>query len=272
MQTTLKLLSLFFFCAVNIAVSAQFVFPTQSARGAAMGGASVALDDFGSAASNIAGFAHQKYTVAVAIDQNYARRTFKSLCAVVYSSKRSTLAIDYSHYGNIDYNEQKTSLDYALAIGKKVNLGLAFHYLYSGTSDAYYLPVHLLTFSAGLQTRLSDHMLSGFQVFNTFGIRLNDDATSMIPILLNAGVSYKLMPNLLGTIEIEKNIYLTPCIRFGVEYDWNKKLFARAGFATQPIVYTFGVGLMQRHYAVNLAMQVHQVLGLAPQLSAYYRF
>ena len=132
---------------------AQFDFPTLGGTSAGMGGASVALTDDESALANVAGMARLE-SVAAAIS---FRQTFVTggmgyaWAAVALPTAAGSWGVSAMHYGGPEYNEQCLSLAYALPIGEAFALGTAFHYLHSGTSDAYYDPQNLLTFSLAMQ-------------------------------------------------------------------------------------------------------------------------
>ena len=253
---------------------AQFDFPSLGGRSAAVGGCSVALDDAESAFDNLAAMGGLEHAVLslsarqqfVAEGMGYAR--FAAAVPVGFGAWGASLV----HYGNSDYNEQQLSLNYAIPAGRKVKVAAGFHYLHSGTSDAYYEPIHLVTFSVAVQYTPSERLTVGFKAFNPFAAELHTDVYMRTPARFNLGVAYRLLDELLAVVEAEKNLYCDATLRMGLEYHFLEHYDFRIGLNTRPTIYTIGFGMEQRHWGIGLSAQMHQVLGMTPQLSAYYCF
>ena len=154
----------------------------------------------------------------------------------------------------------------------QIAVGVALHYLYSGTSDPYYTPQHLATFSLATHYRPNERLVVGVKVYNPVSMRLTSSEEVHTPILFTLGASYRLADELLAVAELEKQLYHPESMRFGLEYGWNKLFYARAGVATQPLIWSLGLGVKRSHYAIDIAVQQHAVLGLTPQLSGHYSF
>lgn len=259
---------------------AQFTFPTMGSRGAALGGCSVALTDAWSASTNIAGLAFQdRSTVGLSIQQNSMMDglNYGSLLALLHTPSKGTFALTLDHFGSSIYHEQRAALSYAVLIASKqskhpISLGAQLLYLHSATEDSYYLPVNLITFAIGAQIILSQRSIFGARIYNPIDYSPDATVAIQIPSMLNIGVCYRFADELLGTLEVEKDLYRSPRLRTGLEYCWNNMFLARIGLSTGATTFTYGLGYLQKHFAIDLAMQHHQVLGLTPQLSAYYHF
>lgn len=255
-------------------MAAQFDFPVLAGRAAAMGGAAVALPDHVSALDNIAGMARlQSTSVALAYQQQFLMQ------GMGYASAAAAVPVGFGafafsavHYGNSDYNEQMLSLAYALPLGKQLSLGAAFHYLHASTSDPYYDPQHLLTFSVALQYAPSDKLTVGFKAYNPSAVALQTASQLYVPARFNLGASYWLADELLAVVEVEKSLYDDASLRCGLEYVFFDFYAVRMGFSTAPVCYTFGLGMQRQHLGVDLVAQYHSVLGMSPLLALSYRF
>lgn len=253
---------------------AQFDFPPSGGRSAAMGGASVVLDDGMSAMGNIVALGEMDRAMlalsarqSVGVDgMGYA--TIGGVKPVGFGA----LAALLDYFGNSDYNEERLSLAYAIPMGHAVSFGVAFHYLHSGTSDPYYDPLNRLTFSTALRYSPSKTLVVGFKAFNPVAIESDGNGSPRIPAVFNFGVSYWLLDDLLAVGEVEKNLYQRATLRFGLEYSVQEMYFFRVGINTQPAIYTFGIGAKFKDFGVDLAAQFHSALGLTPQLSLQYMF
>lgn len=253
---------------------AQFEFPSMGARSAAMGGVRVALTDAVSAMWNLSAL-----SVVDAPTVSLAARGSVKNTGLGYASLAAaaplgvgTASATAVHFGDADYNEQQLSAGYALLLSDAISLGVAFHYLHSGTSDPYYDPLHRVTFSLAMQYRISELLTVGFQTFNPLAVIAENDDAVRLPATVAVGVAYRLTDELLGVAELYKNIYYRPSLRFGLEYLFLDVYLARVGVATAPVVYTFGLGMERERFGVALAAQVHSLLGMSPQLEAHYNF
>lgn len=268
-----KKIAVFLFLLAHLSVYAQFEISTIGARSAAMGGCSVALNDFWSGVHNMASPAlHTRNTIGLAYRQNYLMEgmAYKSIATALPTRHYGTWTACYTHYGNIDYNEQTASAGYAMQIGKNLFLGGAVNYLHRGTSDPHYKPLNLLTVGVGLRYHANDKLAVGFCTKNPTMTTIDAAHHIRIPTTMNLGIAYQALPQLLTTAEIDKNIYYRPTVRLGIEYRLHQTFMARIGFSSNPATYTFGVSYCHTLGTIDLAMQTHSILGISPQLSATF--
>ena len=253
---------------------AQFDFPPMSGASAAMGGASVALSDNGTALYNVAGLARmERAEVSLAVRQGFLEEGlgYASVGGAVPTSFGSWAA-SVVHYGNSDYNEQQVSMAYAMPIGEFFSLGAAFHYLHSGTSDPYYDQLHRFTFSLAMQYFPSDELTVGFKAYNPVAVVAENAESVPVQALFNLGVAYRILDELLAVAEVEKNLYYQSTLRFALQYQFNDAYALRVGLNTKPVIYTFGAGVQFDHLGADFSVQIHNVLGMTPLLSAHYSF
>jgi hypothetical protein len=85
-------------------------------------------------------------------------------------------------------------------------------------------------------------------------------------------LAYAFADKLIGTAEIEKNFDRDASIRAGLEYFVLEKFFVRAGINTQPGLFTFGAGFDLGPVRIDLAGNLHQVLGTSIQSSLIIQF
>ncbi len=239
-----------------------------------MGGAAMALSDMESALYNIAALpAQQQTALTIAFNQPYTASEFAtSHIGLALPLKTGTTAASITHYGNATYHEEQLTCSYALPLNKHLFTGISLVYLHAGTDDGYYEPQNLLSFSLALFYQPSEALSIGFRAYNPAAVRLSSSSVIHTPALFNLGIGYQLSDELLAVAEVEKNLYHNASLRMGVEYSFRQIFAARIGFVTEPLSYTFGLGVLHNGLSVNLAGAVHPVLGLTPLLSAHYRF
>lgn len=253
---------------------AQFDFPPMGGASSAMGGTSVALDDDESAVTGIAGLAWLKSGMAALSCRNNFNTEGLGYIAAAFAMPVNVggWSLSAVHYGNVDYNEQRVSLAYALPLSKTLSLGAAFHYLHSGTSDPYYDPLNRLTFSVAMLLRPDDRLSVAFKAFNPIAVTVGDQQGSHSPAVFNLGVAYWLLEDMQAVAEVEKNYYRPASLRFGMQYRFFEDYYFRMGLATNPVIYTFGMAMQKDHLGLSMAFQIHSVLGMTPHLSLNYRF
>lgn len=253
---------------------AQFDFPSMTGSGAAMGGMSVSINDPRAAYATIADLAQmQTTTISLSVRQNLmADGLGLAAASAAMPLKFGGIALSALHFGDADYNEQNISAAYALPLGERLSLGGAFHYLHSATSDPYYTPLHRLTFSVAMRYMASDKFSVAFKVYNPIAV-LSDDVEGVhTPSIFTLGLSYCISDELLAAAEVEKNLFYDATVRFGLQYCFLERYYARVGLATQPALYTFGFGAQWGHLGADFAFQFSNPLGLTPLVSLSYSF
>ena len=266
----LRLLTLVLLCSLAFSAQAQFVFPALGARSAAMGGASMGLDDLGSAADNIAGTAFQSHNgIGLSYQQHYLMKElpYLNLAGILRTGDNGAALLRYGYHGSSQYNEQQVAGGYALKVTQRLALGVTVNYLHAGCNDPRYESKNHLSCAIGMQYRPNNRCIFGVKVFNPIFLKSgNELVIDRLPVVFNMGVGYKLTSNFTGTLEVEKNIYQKPTVRMGAEYCFWEMLYCRAGFATQPNCFGFGVGFHNKRIHADISAQMHPTLGLSPMI------
>ena len=268
-----KICFLALYILLSVGCMSQFAFPVVGARTGAMGGVSVALTDFWSALDNVAAL-HDVGgpAVGVALKQTFMmdRLCYKTLAFSLPVSEVGAVAMRYTHFGKAIYNEQRLSAAYSQRLGRNVAVGAELCYLYCGTDDVYYNNYHRISFAVASQMYITPDFTIGFHVFNPFAAALNAGYNLPIPSVVRLGMAYSITPELMVSVELEKNIYMRCSIHSGVEYVFLNSFYARVGFSTAPLIYTFGVGMERGRWSADIGTQVHNALGVSPMLAVMY--
>jgi hypothetical protein len=276
--------------------NAQFSFPAFGARSLAMGGATVAMQDYAAALVNVAGLAFEEHkTFACSVRNNFMMKQlsaaaigvvmpFGARCATADGddgagaavpttpAENGVAAAQFVNQGNMNFYQQGVKASYALRLARNVALGVEFDYFHAGSIDAYYPSYHFLSFDMGLQWKLSQRFVVGAVACNPKAVQLAETGGVMPRGWYGIGVTYRPQAEILTAIQVECDNRKEATVRVGVEYCVQECIFLRAGFATQPASYTFGVGYEQKHYGMDIAVQEHGILGMSSQLSMFYRF
>jgi len=253
-------------------------------RSAALGNASVTLNDFWSVHNNQAGLGSFEN---IAVGFYYENRYFvKELSlksgAFILPTKSGVFGLSYNHFGYSMYNESKVGLAYGRSFGKHFSAGVQLDYLHTKIAEDYGSK-NTFTFELGVLSNLTENFTIACHVFNPIGVKLNKDADEKIPVIIKLGASYNISDKLLIALETEKDLEYKPLIRGGIEYQIIEQAIVRIGYSTLPStsgsdsfsiasVYTFGFGLSLKKFVVDISCSVHQVLGWSPQVSMIYKF
>lgn len=178
--------------------------------------------------------------------------------AVVWPAGIGVVSVDYLHHGNRDYNEQQVSASYRIQATEWLEVGVGARYLFAGSSDILYQPENYLAAEAVVEThwgRQTSAMLYAkhrpWDEIHPFGAHLQ--------------FMHRPVNGLLSVVEVEMEQAFRA--HAGMEYCYEECYFVRAGFATNPIVATFGVGVKMKSLSIDLSTEVHSVLGISPQTS-----
>ncbi len=224
----------------------QYQNTAHSARSSAMGGCIVPDDTV------------RRLTVEYRRTYMLAEMSDKGVEAVWPTGRIGIAGASYSRYGGSGYREQKATAGYTLRVAPWLKVGVAAHYIHVGTADAYYEPQQWLAATAGMQAmfdgRLSIALLGGTRPWD-----------SKHPWRAHAQVAYRPVNQVLTLVEAESEERIR--MRFGMEYHYSGLLFFRAGFATNPLVAAFGVGVKYRWLSIDIGAETHRVLGITPHTS-----
>jgi hypothetical protein len=253
-------------------------------RSAAMGNASVCLNDFWSVHNNQAGLAtYQNIAAGLYFENRFAVKemSFQST-AFVLPIQKGVFGINLSYFGNPNYNEKKVGLAYARTFSERFSAGLQLDYLSTVLGD-HYGEKHLFTFELGVQSKLTDELVIGAHLFNPIRTKVSEIGDERVPTIFKLGLAYSFTKEILFTLETEKDLDFKPAIRGGLEYLIHDAARVRIGYSTCPAtadsenfsissMYTFGFGLKLKDFNLDFASSVHNTLGWSPQISIIYDF
>lgn len=248
-------------------------FNVTGGRAAGMGFSSVALSDAWSAGNNPGGLGCTKsFAAGIYVENRFLVKEL-SLKAVTVTIPvwKGSFGLILQHMGFSLYNEIKGGVGYGMLFGKYFAAGIQLNCLRISQAEGYGNR-NIFSFEIGAQYRASSHLALGVHLVNPVAIRISSNSQERIPALVRLGLLWNISDELLATVEAEKDLLHKPVIRAGVEYHLSKTIFARAGIATNPTLFTIGAGLEFGSFRLDLASGYHLVLGYSPQASVTYRF
>lgn len=269
---TLLLIALLICCQQSIKAQKDNI--PIGARSAAMGGASVCLDDFWSLHNNQAGMAYYN-TMAAGI---YAENRFlmKELSQGAFGfvmpvKGAGVFGINYNYLGYSLYRESKVGLAYALAFSEKISGGVQLDYINVHQGEDYG-NANIFTFELSLRAKIIKNLVLGVHVFNPIHAKVSKYGPDRVPIIFKGGLAYTFSDKATVAIETEKDLNQPARFKAGVEYHVVKPVYLRLGIGTGPFSNSFGLGLEFGNFKADISASRHQVLGFSPQLSMVYAF
>lgn len=260
------------FYVVTFAKAGNENFPV-GARSSAMGNASVSLNDVWSAHHNQAGLGFLNTISAGVYYEN--RFLIKELglkgAAIAVPVKAGAFGLCVSNFGYSSYNENKYSLSFAKAFGKKLSIGVAMDYLTTKIAEGYGSK-GVLAAELGIQSKPLKGLTIGAHVFNPTHAKLTDYNNERIPTIIRLGADYNFSNKVTLAVENEKDMSKKSIFKAGIEYKAVKEFYLRAGVSTNPNLTSFGFGLNLKNLKIDVSANYHQVLGISPQFGLLYVF
>ena len=230
--------------ALTLPAAGQYISPVaQGARSGALGGSLLYDCDAQGAAVDW----RRDYGMAALAD--------KTVRLQLHTGTSGTALAAYSHRGDVVYHEQQVALGYGLRLTSWLHAAVAARWLLRGTNDAHYERRQWLAPSALLQAYAGNTTVTLLA-----GTRPWDEAR---PWRMHLQAACRPLPQLLTLAEVEREERTR--LRLGMEYTIVEGWLLRSGLATRPVVLTFGVGARRQHWSVDLAVEVHDALGITPQ-------
>ena len=241
-------------------------FTVAGGRAAGMGYTSVAVSDGWSVFNNQAGIAWQNRPCAGFYFENrflLKELSFKAMYLLL-PVKFGSFGLSVHQFGFSLYNEFGAGIVYAKAFGRHFSAGMGLDYIRIHLAEQYGTR-NLVTFEIGIQFRTAKSLSIGAHVYSPWPVDISGSMKENIPAALRFGLSWNSLKNLVIAIEVEKSISQKPALNAGMEYRVANPLFMRIGMVTNPMTFTFGMGLEYRKIKFNISSGYNWVLGYSPQ-------
>lgn len=258
--------SLFF----QIGFSQSSWLPFASARSEGMGGVSLFFQDANSIFSNQAGLAKvEKFQGQIGAQQRFALADLNTFNGgFAYPTKSGTFGLSFQQFGFEAFKQQKLGIAYARKLFQNLNVGAQFDYL--NTQMAEYGNKGFVTFELGFQAFIGEEVIFAAHAFSPIRIEILEG--EHIPSLLKAGIAYLPNEKILVGLEAEKDILTPLTMKLGIEYQIVEVLILRVGGASNPTLFSAGLGLrLKNGLQFDLGTSFHQYLGVSPSVGVRFR-
>ena len=174
-----------------------------------------------------------------------------------------------SYAGSADYNETSVGLAYARKLGSKLNIGAQFNY--HSIKVAGYGTASAINFEGGLLFHVTDQFHVGIHTYNPTGTAFQKNEEEKLPAIYTAGLGYEVSNKFFISGEIQKVEDEDLNVNAGMQYSFDEKLFARAGFTSATSSYFFGLGVMLKNFRLDATASIHPQLGITPGLLLLFK-
>jgi hypothetical protein len=265
---SLRVLMHCFLWAIPLAGYAQNgteVLPS-GARSQGMGNSHVTLLDAWSVFNNAGAMAQvEESQVFVAYDHRMGLDELTTLGAGgVWKTDAGAWGVGVGTYGGEHFNQQTVGLAYSNKLGI-ASLGLKVNYFQTNIEGFGRGGAPLVEF--GGVAELGPQVLFGAHIYNLTRARMGRFSEEFLPTVIRAGISFRATEFLLVSGEVEKEIYLDPLVKIGLEYAVQQKIDLRTGVHPQAGQLFFGIGFRPRRYRMDYAMAQHPQLGFTHHFS-----
>lgn len=165
---------------------------------------------------------------------------------------------------------EKYNLAFALALNKKLNIGISAHLLnihYIHDYGRKLLPIGEIALLHEINKRTS----LGIRIYNVYPIKISAYPVEYLPVLLAAGIKHDLNPKIHLYAQFSHAFPSKNSLHFGVSYRVHDKITLMAGILTNPFQYAFGTHFrVADKLNIQIACSVHPVLGPSSNLSLMY--
>jgi hypothetical protein len=267
-----KLYTLFIFALINASLMAQSLRKPIAASYIGLGAYSINHADAFSFTANQAALAQIKNPAIGVYSENRfllnATNMYSAVVALPTSQGNFGIQIDY--FGFKDYNESQIGLAYARSVGTKLDIGIKFNY-YSFRIPAYQSSSSL-NFEMGAIVHLTDKLNAGVHFYNPVGGNLSKTNNEKLSSVYTFGIGYEASENFLVSAEIVKQEDLPVNVNAGVQYNFQKQFFVRAGINSENESPYAGAGLSWKDLRLDVSASYHSQLGLSPGLMLIVNF
>jgi len=258
-----------FFVSVSLFSFAQSQFET-GARQSGIGGSGVVLNDIWSSYHNQAGLSDiEGLSFGLFYSNLYNVDAFRqsAFAFAMPTEKYGSAGLNYSYSGDEFSNFSKFGFAYAKRLGKRFTAGIQMDYFRRAQLNYGVTGVAAAEF--GLIAEPVNNLFIGAHVFNPWRAKFSGTDETLTSIF-RLGMGYKFSEKVLFTLEGEKDIEQKAVVRCGTEYNVAGGLFLRAGVATNPTKYSFGLGYKFKGVVLDLAYINHNILGYYMQFGLGY--
>ncbi len=241
----------------------------RGARSMGLANANVTLADAWSVFNNIGGIGSVEESEFFAgYDHRLGLNELTTLAAgAVFNGASGAWGIGLSNYGGDLFNQQTIGVGYGNQLGI-ASLGIKINYFQTNIEGFGRGAAPIV--EVGGVAELTPWLFFGAHMYNGTRSKLSQVTGEYLPMIVRSGLSFRPTEGLMINLEAEKEVYLAPQLKVGVEYSLRERLYARTGINTHPQQVFFGIGFSPKRYRFDYAMSQNHQLGFTHHVSFNY--
>lgn len=267
--------TLLLFCLVFTGVKSQSYLTYAGARSSALSDATVTVSDVFSTFSNQACLAElDKKEIGASVLNRFTVKELNTEAlafALPLKNNKGVFGLSLNNYGYNLFNRKKVGLAFSKKLSNVFSAGIQIDYLNTKIGDGYGSK-STFTIEGGVLARINDKLKAGVHIFNPIRAKLANYDDERIPVIMTAGLSYKLTEKVLAAAEVFKPIDDKAIYKFALEYNPVNILYVRGGVSSDPVQFTFGAGLKLNNLYIDISSGYYDPLGYSPSAGLRYAF
>ncbi len=268
----IKFFTTFIFVLSVAGLKAQSVRRPIAAPYIGLGAYSINHVDAFSFTSNQAALAQMKNAAIGVYGENrfLLNATNMYSAVVIMPTTEGNFGIQIDYFGFKNYNESQIGIAYARSLGRKLDIGVKFNYYsfriptYQGSSA--------VNFEMGVIAHPTDKLNVGFHFYNPVGGNLSKTNNEKLSSIYKFGIGYEASESFLVSAEIVKQEDLPVNVNAGIQYNFQKQFFVRAGINSENGSPYAGAGLSWNNIRLDVSTSYHAQLGLSPGIMLIVNF
>lgn len=241
-------------------------------RSNSLANASVCLDDVYAFHNNPANLVSIKdVSIGVSYENRFLLKELQNQSiAIAIPIQRGVISIGGNSFGYRNFRTIKTGVGYAMSLTDDLSMGVQMNYLMVRLPEAYGVG-QTLTGEFGFGYQINSNWGFGLSIYNVGRNKLTELPEDRYSTTMRFGTKYLVSTKTMILAELEKDVEHPLRSKIGIEYLPFNSLAFRAGFATEPIEMSFGIGWnISEKYNLDFGTQYHQTLGWSPNFSFKY--
>jgi hypothetical protein len=187
--------------------------------------------------------------------------------AAALPTSSGNFGLQANYFGNTAFNETSVGLAYARSLGH-VDFGIQFNYC--EVKIAGYGNASTVNFEAGGILHVNEQFQTGVHVYNPTGSHFGKSNEEQLPFIYSFGLGYDASEKFFIGAEIQKEEDQPVNAKIGLQYSFEKKLFARAGISSATSSFYLGAGFLWNGFRIDVMASIHPTLGTTPGMLLVY--
>lgn len=241
-------------------------------RAQSLGGCSILLEDVWASTNTPAALGQVKnFRAGVWTERRFNVRELSNgaLAFAIPLGKSGVLGAGLYQFGiSKYYTQQNITLSYGLKLSKQISAGVGMHVLH--TKIDYYGSQITGIGELGFNYYPTQTLAVGLNIWNPAPAKIISYQDERLPTILRASAKKDISKNVILITEVSQQLNKPLSLRGGVEYVPTKNVELQLGVRTNPMVYSFGLGVIYQGVKLHIGFGVYEVLGASPDVSLEY--